>query len=248
MVEAPFFFNVDEHQVFAVLHRPQRAPALHGVVLCTALAEEKLWSHRVYVNAARAFASQGFATLRFDSRGEGESDLEFEETSLESRAADACRAAEVLLEHEPHLHGCFLLGHRLGCAAAALAAIRLGARARGLIAWDPVANGRAYLMQLLRSVLASELAQTGTAATRASLLKRLDAGDNVLIDGYGIGPRLYRDLLALEWPKLLESIRCPTLIVDGSCEATFWRETKRLHTQAPQMAAQSMRWLQAHAA
>ena len=248
MVETPFFFYVGPHQVFAVLHRAQGPPARHGVVLCAALAEEKLWSHRVYVNAARAFAREGFATLRFDFRGEGESDLEFEETSLESRADDACRAAEVLLEQEPQLRGCFFLGHRLGCAASAMAATRLGERAQGLIAWDPVASGRGYLMQVLRSVLAGELAQTGVAATRASLLKRLDAGDTVLVDGYGIGRRLYRDLLALEGPKLLEAIRCPALALDGSCEAAFWRETKRLHAEAPAMAAQTMRWLQAQAA
>ena len=248
MIETPFFFNVGTHQAFAFLHRAQRAPARHGVVLCAALAEEKLWSHRVYVNAAREFAREGFTTLRFDFRGEGESDLEFEQTNLESRAADACRAAEVLLEQEPHLRGCFLLGHRLGCAVAATAATRLGERVRGLVAWDPVTSGRGYLMQLLRSVLASELAQTGTTATRASLLKRLDAGETVLVDGYGIGPLLYRDLLAMEWPNLLRAIRCPVLAIDGTCEPAFWRETKQLHARAPAMGAQTMQWLEAQAA
>lgn len=248
VVETPFFFNVGPHEAFAVLHRAQHAPARHGVVLCAALAEEKLWSHRVYVNAARAFARQGFTTLRFDFRGEGESDLEFEETNLESRVADACRAAEVLLEHEPHLRGCFFLGHRLGSAVAAAAATRFGGRAQGLIAWDPVTSGRGYLMQLLRSVLASELAQTGTTATRASMLKRMDAGETVLVDGYGISPLLYRDLLALEWPNLIRAIRCPVLSINGNCEPAFWRETKQLHERAPTMGTRTMQWLEAQAA
>ena len=245
--ETPLFFSLGPHQLYGVLHRPQSVPARQGIVLCAALAEEKLWSHRVYVGAARAFARAGIAVLRFDVRGEGDSDLEFEESGLETRAADALRAAEILLEHEPQLDGCIFLGHRLGCATAATAASRCGERARGLIAWDPVASGRGYLMQLLRSVLASELAQTGTAPTRASLLERLDAGGSVVVDGYEIGPLLYRELLALEWPPLLATIRCPYTAIDGTCEPPFWRETKRLYGEAPAMQGSTMQWLEARA-
>ena len=246
MNETPFFFSMGTHRVFAVLHRPAGA-ARCGVVLCTALAEEKLWSHRVYVSAARALAKEGIAVLRFDYRGEGESDREFEDGGLQARAADALRAAEVLVEHEPALRGCYFLGHRLGCAPAAMAASRSGARALGLIAWDPVASGSSYLMHWLRSVLAAELAQTGTAATRAALLKRLDAGETVFADGYGIGPSLYRDLLALDWSKLLAAVPCPVLAIDGTCEPPFWRESKRFHARAPIMSGRTLDWLEAAA-
>ena len=245
MNETPFFFSVESHRVFAVLHRPVAGPARCGVVLCSALAEEKLWSHRVYVNAARDLAKAGVAVLRFDYRGEGESDLEFEDTGFETRAADALGAADVLLENEPGLPGFFLLGHRLGCAPAAMAASRSGDRALGLIAWDPVASGSGFLMQWLRSVLAADLAQTGTAATRADLLKQLDAGKVVVADGYGIGASLYRDLLALEWPTLRAAIACPVLAIDGTCEPPFWRESKRFHTRAPVMSGRTRDWLEA---
>jgi len=242
--ETPFFFSLGAHRVFAVLHRPA-GPARHGVVLCSALAEENLWSHRVYVNAARECAKEGIAVLRFDYRGEGDSDREFEDGGLETRAADALRAAEVLFEHEPALRGCHFLGHRLGCAPAAMAASRSGERALGLIAWDPVASGSGYLMQWLRSVLAAELAQTGAAATRAALLKRLDAGEIVVADGYVIGPPLYRDLLALEWSRLLATVQCPVLAIDGTCEPPFWRESKRFHARAPVMSGRTRQWLEA---
>lgn len=243
MNETPFFFNVGAHQVFAVLHRPESGAAHCGIVLCAALAEEKLWSHRVYVSAARELAHERIAVLRFDFRGEGDSDLEFEDGGLETRAADALRAAEILLQNQPQLRGCVFLGHRVGCAAAALAASRFGDRALGLVAWDPIASGHSYLMQWLRSVLASELAQTGAAPTRASLLTRLDAGETIVADGYGIGPALYRDLIALDWSKLLATVRCPVLAVDGSCEPSFWRESKQFHSRAPVMSARTLEWL-----
>ena len=248
MSETPFFFHVGTHQVFAVLHRPGSGDAHCGIVLCTALAEEKLWSHRVYVNAARELANERIAVLRFDSRGEGDSDLEFEDGGLETRAADALRAAEILLQDQPQLRGCFFLGHRVGCAAAALAASRFADRALGLVAWDPIATGSGYLMQWLRTVLASELAQTGAAPTRASLRARLDAGETIVADGYGIGPILYRDLMAFDWSKLLAAVRCPVLAVDGSCEPPFWRESRRFHSRAPAMSARTLHWLREQAA
>jgi len=248
MNETPFFFTLGTHRLFAMLHGPASGAARCAVVMCGALAEEKLWSHRVYVSAARDLAQDGIAVLRFDFRGEGDSDLEFEEAGIATRTDDTLRAAEVLLEHEPQLRGCFFIGHRFGCAPAAIAAARLGSRALGLVAWDPIASGCTYLMQWLRSVVANELAQTGAAPTRASMLKRLDAGETITVDGYGISPQFYRDLMGLEWQRLLEVVQCPVLAIDGTNEPPFWRESKRFHSRAPVMSGRTMQWLEEQAA
>jgi alpha/beta superfamily hydrolase len=245
--ETPFFFRLGEHQLFAMLHRPDSGTPRQGIVLCHALAEEKLWSHRVYVNLARDLARAGFATLRFDCRGEGDSDLEFEQCGLETRRADALRAAEVLLEQEPQLRGCVFLGHRLGCAVAAMAAASPAARAEAVVAWDPVVRGRDYLMQLLRSTVASAFARSGSAPTRAQLLESLDAGETVIVDGYGITPAFHRELATLEWAQLAGALPCPLLAIEGAREAAFWRESKRMHGRAPQMSAQTLGWLNARA-
>jgi alpha/beta superfamily hydrolase len=241
--ETPFFFRLGEQQLFAVLHRPHSGAAREGIVLCHALAEEKLWSHRVYVNLARDLAREGFSTLRFDFRGEGDSDLDFEECGLESRRADALRAAEVLFDHEPHLDGCIFLGHRLGCAVAAMAAASPAARSRAVIAWDPIARGRDYLMQLLRSSVAAEFARGGTGPTRAALVQSLEAGETVVVDGYGVGPALYRDLIGLEWTRLCASLPCPLLAIERTGDPAFWRESKRMHARAPQMSERTLAWM-----
>lgn len=247
MDEAAFFFGVGADRVYGVLHRPPGPQAQCGIVLCAALAEEKLWSYRVYVGVARELARRGFAVLRFDCRGEGESDLEFEQSGLATRAADAARAAEVLLGSVPGLRRCVFLGHRLGCAVAALAARDTGPACGGLIAWDPVENGRNYLMQLLRSALAAELALTGRARTRAALIAALERGESVAVEGYLISPAFYGELAALEWPRLLEGLACPVESIEGACEPAFWRASQRLHGRAPAMTARSLRWLEAHA-
>ena len=246
MSETPFFFTLGNDRLFGMHHRPAGSPegtARRGVVLCHALAEEKLWSHRVYVSLARELAREGFAVLRFDCRGEGDSDREFEEATLESRVEDALRAAAVLLEREPRLRRCVFLGHRLGGAVAARAAARAPELAEALVAWDPIESGATYLMQWLRSALASQLVATGRAPSRSLLVKALEEGRTVPIDGYGVTPRLYRELAELHWAPLVEALPCPALAIEGACEPPFWRQTQRMHMRAPAMTERSLQWL-----
>ncbi len=268
--EQPLFFEIGADRLFGMLHLPDGRPR-HGLVLCHALAEEKLWSHRVFVALSRELANRGMAVLRFDFRGEGESDLDFEQTGIASRIDDAVRAAEVLLEQQPTLAGVSFLGHRLGGAIAAAAAARLRSHAQALLVWDPVPSGREYLMQLLRSNLAKQMARQGQAPrTRQALIQALEAGETVVVDGYGIGQALYRELIALELPALLEALECPALLIAAAeeplknstapaqaqaagrgniqhasaPEPAFWREFKELCRCAPNMTAVSVQWLE----
>ena len=245
MKETPFFFQLREERLYAVLHRSRSGPARRGVVLCHALGEEKLWSHRVYVNLARDLALAGISVLRFDFRGEGESDRDFEQCDLGTRAEDALRATQVLLELEPSLRSAILVGHRLGAAAAAEAAVQAGPCVEALIAWDPIVDGHQYLMQLLRSVMASRLAIAGVAPTRTALLRALEGGQTVVVDGYGITPAFFRELGELKWPERLAAVPCRKLVIDGACEPAFWRESKTLQRRAPAMTARSLAWMEA---
>jgi alpha-beta hydrolase superfamily lysophospholipase len=72
---------------------------------------------------ARGLSAAGYAVLRFDFTGLGDSGGEFSATTLSHNVRDLTAAATTLIEHG---YGpCGLLGHSLGGAAGLLAAARL---------------------------------------------------------------------------------------------------------------------------
>jgi alpha-beta hydrolase superfamily lysophospholipase len=74
---------------------------------------------------ARGLAANGFAVLRFDFTGLGESGGDFAETTLSTDVLDLRAALACLREHGPAPYG--LVGHSMGGAAGLLAAAELPA-------------------------------------------------------------------------------------------------------------------------
>lgn len=74
-------------------------------------------------NISRSLTQKGFAVLRFDFTGLGESEGDFSDTNFSSNVADLAQASEFLREHyeAPSL----LMGHSLGGAAVLLAAHKM---------------------------------------------------------------------------------------------------------------------------
>ena len=266
--ERAFYIPVAGEQIYAFEHLPQAAPA-KVLLLCHACAEEKHWAHRVYVNFGRELAAAGCGVLRIDCRGEGESDREFEQVSLASRVEDVLAAAASLQLRFPDAR-LVLVGHRVGAMVAALAAGTLGARLAGLALWDPVYDGREYLMQVLRQHLATQMALTGRVAhTREELFAQMEAGGRVVLEGYGFGGDFFRELIATQWTASAAVFSRPVLIAEAGTaaapkmssrlvalaaqhrlltatavrEPAFWRETRDYHRSAPQLFSATRDWL-----
>lgn len=89
-------FRVDDQSLAGVLHLPA-APASRGVLVVVGGPQYRVGSHRQFLLLARDLAAAGFAVLRFDYRGMGDSDGEprsFEHIDADIRAAlDAFQAA-----------------------------------------------------------------------------------------------------------------------------------------------------------
>jgi exosortase A-associated hydrolase 2 len=220
--ETPFFLSSAEARLFAFLHEPEGRAKSLAFVMSHPFAEEKLWSHRVFVGVARDLAARGWPVLRFDYRGAGDSSGRTAETSLETHLADLAAAVAALRRRLPRIERIGLVGLRLGGSVAALLAERSLAdpslaplRAAPLVLWEPIVNGEAYFQELLRSNLATQLAVYGKVHdNREVLLQRIRDGGSVNVDGYEIGKALIdscarTDLLPMG-PK---SHLGPTLVV-----------------------------------
>ena len=159
MLETPFFFNNNDYRLYGVFHAPdEQAPLTglrHGIVFCAPFAEEKMFSHRVYVNMARALAREGVACLRFDFMGEGDSDGSFEDSTVTTRLSDISAAMAALAEKAKIVY-MGLIGVRFGATLAALAATRKMVDTLALI--SPVISGQTYMDQCLRSNLTTQMA------------------------------------------------------------------------------------------
>ncbi len=212
--EEAFFTPPGADRLFMFLHDAEPRDGL-GIVLCHACAEEKHWAHRIYVNFGRSLAASGIPVLRYDVRGEGESTREFEDVDLATRVEDTVAAVQTLATLRPAIRRVVLLGHRVGSLVAAEAAARLGSRVAGLALWDPVYDGRDYLLQVLRQHLAAQMAVSGRVTTsREELLKQMDEGGWVYLEGYGFGGSFYRQLIASEWVRNAAVFERPVLIAE----------------------------------
>lgn len=208
--ELPFFFRRGPARLFGLLHEATSPARRSGFVLSHPFAEEKLWSHRVFVSLARALAARGHAVLRFDYHGAGDSDGRSGDSSLETHLADLTGAVDTLAARLPALERIGLIGLRLGASFAARLAERAAdgigpvpLRGAPLVLWDPVLDGEAYLQEVLRANLSAQLATHGKVLeTREVMSQRILSGGVVNVDGYEIGRALFESLGA---PGLLSA-------------------------------------------
>lgn len=270
MTESAYFLPLGEERLFAFLHRPESA-IRGGAVLCAPLAEEKLWSHRVFVSFARELAARGFAVLRFDFRGEGDSDRGFEASDLETRLEDTAAAIDEL-KRQTGLPQVTLVGLRLGAAIAAAVAAKRDDVDR-LVLWDPVVDGADYMQSVLRTNLMAQMAiHRKVVEDRDALVARLQRGETVNVEGYELSLALFEQVSALKLAEPLTARPLPCQIVSITAkqappraelsllsaqvpsaslatvaEEPFWREIRAFYRRAPRLFDASFDWLGAAA-
>lgn len=197
-MELQVSFSSDGEAVFGVLHLPDRTPA-PGLIMCHGFTGHKAESHRLFVHAARDFCEHGFAVLRFDFRGSGDSAGHFQEMTVSREIADAQAAFDFLAsrsEVAPGLLG--VLGLSLGgCVAACLAGRE--SRVRALVLWAATAHLDRFSDRLTPEFGSSET---------------LD------MQGWALGRSFLDDLRNVHPLKSAEKYGGPSLVVHGAADET----------------------------
>ncbi|MEK3936491.1 alpha/beta fold hydrolase [Sporosarcina sp. FSL W7-1349] len=122
------------------LHLPEKKQKFTTplIVLLHGFVGNKVGEHRLFVKAARHFTSKGYAVVRFDFSGCGESDGDYAQVTVTKQLQEV----QAVLDHlssikEIDARNIILIGHSLGGAVAAMTAAQ-DRRIKKLILWSPV--------------------------------------------------------------------------------------------------------------
>ncbi len=204
MIKPVTFMNQNQ-QIVGILHTPdnlkpgQKAP---GIVMFHGFTGNKSEAHRLFVHIARSLSSSGFIVLRFDFRGSGDSDGEFEDVTLPGEVSDAERALSFLLEQENvDRERVGIIGLSMGGRVAAILASK-DERIKFVILYSA----------LLRSLSKEDI---GKKFSR-EILKKLEAGEAVEISkGWYVKKEFFETIDYVVPLDVMSKIKVPILIIHG---------------------------------
>ena len=185
------FLRANDRDRLVAARLPARLrPASVAVLLCNPFGEEAVRAHRAYRVLAQRLEAAGYATLRFDYAGTGDSGGDSDAFTPDDWIDDIAAAADEL-RRLAGVSRIVLAGLRLGATLAAHAAQRSDVRAAHVVLWDPVVDGRGYLAELAQSHRAYLEEETGQRQPDAS-----DTPGEAM--GMPLSPALREGLAALD--------------------------------------------------
>lgn len=217
----PFFLPARIGQRYCLFHLPPAGMKPYAAVLHVhAFGEEMNRTRRMAALQARALAAAGVAVLQIDLLGCGDSSGDFADGRWELWKEDLGLAHAWLTSQTglPASLWCVRLGALLALDYARAATAPLGP----FVFWQPVTNGKAYLTQILRLRLATELlggeasidagANAGAAdnlpakaGSTQAMREHLRQGETLEIGGYAITPELANAIDAVDAVQLAPS-------------------------------------------
>jgi alpha/beta superfamily hydrolase len=139
------WFGPADRPLFGWFHVPADGLARAGVVLCPPIGVEGRVSYATFRTLAERLVAAGFAVLRFDYEGTGDSAGAFGEPDrTDSWLASIACARETMRHHGAKEIA--VVGMRIGATLAAIDASRREPL-DALVMWDPCGSGRAFLRQ-----------------------------------------------------------------------------------------------------
>jgi exosortase A-associated hydrolase 2 len=206
-------FESGGEPLHGVLHVPA-APTGNALVFCHPFAEEKKCAHRTMVDAARACADAGWAVLRFDQRGCGDSPGRFGAYDLRDWREDIANAIDCAARETSAKIG--LLGLRLGATLAAQVADERSDVAC-LALWEPIIDGERYIKQNLRRsmIKAMMTRHEGGEDTEGAASEAAALGEGTVdFDGYRVPEALREQTEQIDLLDPPPAYPRPTLVLN----------------------------------
>ncbi len=188
----PLYFGKEDKPVFGWLHLPKSNRVLNkAIIICQPLALDYMSAYRSMRYLADYFASEGFACLRFDYYGTGDSGGYTEQDSTIQDAAYSVTQAIAWLNLHCPVTAFSLVGFRFGASIAAL--VSQDYEVEELALWAPIDNGKRYLREIKALQAASHSIPQASSSSQA---ERLEAA------GMVYWPNTQTQLAELEFENL----------------------------------------------
>jgi exosortase A-associated hydrolase 2 len=195
----PFYFGRSEKSLFGIYHPPSGDRTRKcGIVICHPIGREYILGYRALRQLAYQLARAGFAVLRFDYYGCGDSAGDSGEGSVPQWMNDIEAAIEEVKHRGGSTKIC-LVGVRLGAALGVLVGTPRS-DVEAIVLWDPVVDGKHYVTDLMaqhQEWLNERSTETQTPQSMQQTLEVL---------GYPFNATLQEDLKRV---NLLTVERCP---------------------------------------
>ncbi len=209
----PVVFENQGQQLVGILHMPDvlehggKAP---GVVMFHGFTGNKIENHRLFVHVARSLCDSGFVVLRFDFRGSGDSDGEFEDMTIPGEISDAENAFAFLIDQgEVNKEEVGVIGLSMGGRVAAVLASR-DERVRFVVLYS------AALSPLATRLLSSTTKSAqGIAESMRTLVSR---GAVKVRDGWYLKKPFFDTLDDVVPLDVMDQIKVPILIVHSDMD------------------------------
>jgi hypothetical protein len=212
--EIPLAFKCKGKQIVGILHLPQRKnPPI--IIMCHGWGANKLGTWQgLFVKSAREICKSGFAVLRFDFRGSGDSEGEFREQTIETMLEDLDCILNGLDKKYVDIDKIGLIGHSLGGKAAIIEAAK-DKRIKCLVLWSTPASHK----DAFPTAFVEEIRNR----------KKLLLGDS----GCWINARQVESYLKYDGLKIIRKVNVPVLIASGSEDlSVFPSQSRKLYKNA----------------
>ncbi|MCP4633951.1 MAG: hypothetical protein GY855_13585 [candidate division Zixibacteria bacterium] len=208
-----YFMDYKDSKIFFAYHPPaENSRNGCGVLICDPILEEKQDAHRAIVNFSNLLSDNGFGVLRFDFRGQGESNGDFNQFSPDDLFDDILLAIKEL-KSKQGLSSVNVLSLRYGGNLAVKVLDNIDVNR--LILWAPIYDCRSYAEMILRSNLTTQLLKhRKVIENRAALVKKLSDGKTINIDGYELNKLWYDHISNDSLSESIKTIKCKTTIMD----------------------------------
>jgi len=198
-LEEQVFINSRKQRLSAVLHMPH-GESSPGVILCHGFMGNKIGQHRLFVKAARFLADKGFAVLRFDYSGCGDSTGDHVDISLHHQIMETKDAISFMHNHPLVIkEDLTVLGLSMGACVAALTASQDN-RVNRLILWAPVARPFIDLLGIIGYDHMNKTIEVGSSD----------------FDGFELGQEFFKSLRSTNPLEEIKNYHGDCFIIHGS--------------------------------